>query len=56
MSLDGTEEEEVVMMVVEGDTITSDEEGIGAVAEGVELDSEGVAWAGFDSSHWPFSA
>lgn len=24
--------------------------------EGVELDSGGVAWAGFDSSHWPFSA
>lgn len=22
--------------------------------EGVELDSGGVAWAGFDSSHWPF--
>lgn len=26
----------------------------GVETEGVELDSGGVAWAGFDSSHWPF--
>lgn len=34
--------------------IWSDEEEKGVEAEGVELDSEGVAWAEFDSSHRPF--
>lgn len=53
VSVDETERE--VTVVVE-DVILSDEEEKGVEAEGVKLDSEGVAWAGFDSSHWPFSA
>lgn len=43
-------------MVVVKEVILSDEEEKGVEAEGVELDSEGVAWAGYDSSHRPFSA
>lgn len=53
VSIDGTEGEVTVVMVVK-EVILSDEEEKGVEAEGVELDSEGVAWAGFDSSHWPF--
>lgn len=53
VSVDGIEGE--VTVVVE-EVIWSDEEEKGVDAEGVELDSEGVAWAGFDSSHRPFSA
>lgn len=34
--------------------MTSDEEENGGEAEKVRLDSEGEAWAGFDSSHRPF--
>lgn len=49
--LDGTEEQVTVVM---GEVILSDEEEKGVGAERVELDSEGVAWAGFDSSHRPF--
>lgn len=52
VSVDGTEGE-VTLMVAE-EVILSEEEEKGVEAEGVELDSEGVAWAGFDSSHWPF--
>lgn len=52
VSVDGTEEEVTVTVVEE--VIFSDEEENGVEAEGVELDSEGVAWAGFDSSHRPF--
>lgn len=54
VSVDGTEGE-VVMVVVE-EVILSDEEEKGVEVEGVDLDSEGVAWAGFESSHRPFSA
>lgn len=54
VSVDGTEGE-VTAVVVE-EVIFSDEEEKGVEAEGVELDSEGVAWAGIDSSHRPFSA
>lgn len=52
LSVDGTEGEVTVMVAEE--TILSDEEENGVEAEGVELDSEGVTWAGFDSSHRPF--
>lgn len=51
VSVDGTEGE---VTVVADEVILSDEEENGVEAEGVELDSEGVAWAGFDSSHRPF--
>lgn len=34
--------------------IFSDEEEKGVEADGVDLDSGGVAWTGFDSSHRPF--
>lgn len=44
------------MRVVVEEVIMSDVEDKGVETEGVELDSGGVAWAGFDSSHWPFSA
>lgn len=44
---------EVTVMVV-GGVVMSDREERGVEAEGVGLDSGGVAWAGFDSSHWPF--
>lgn len=54
VSVDRTEGEVTVVVVEE--VILSDEEEKGVEAEGVELDSGGVAWAGFDSSHWPFSA
>lgn len=52
VSVNGTEGEVTVVVVEE--VIFSDEEEKGVEAEGVELDSEGVAWAGFDSSHRPF--
>lgn len=55
VSADGTEGEVTVVVVVE-EVILSDEEEKGVEAGGVELDSEGVAWAGIDSSHRPFSA
>lgn len=42
------------MVVVVKEVILSDEEEKGVEAGGVELDSEGVAWAGYDSSHRPF--
>ncbi|TNN40672.1 UPF0606 protein [Liparis tanakae] len=48
-SVDGTEGE--VTVVEEGVTLSDKEE---KGVEGVELDSEGVAWAGIDSSHRPF--
>lgn len=51
VSVDGTV---TVVEVVEEGVILSDKEEKGV--EGVELDSEGVAWAGIDSSHRPFSA
>lgn len=41
-------------MVVEEKVIFSDKEEKGVEADGVELDSRGVAWTGFDSSRWPF--
>ena len=47
VSVDGTEGEVTVVVVEE--VIFSDEE-----EKGVELDSGGVAWAGFESSHRPF--
>lgn len=58
VSVDGTEGEVtvVVVVVVVEEVMLSDEEEKGVEAEGVELDSEGVAWAGYDSSHRPFSA
>lgn len=52
VSVDGTEGE--VRMVVVEEVILSDEEEKGVEVEGVDLDSEGVAWAGFESSHRPF--
>ena len=52
VSVYGTEGEVTVVVVEE--VIFSDEEEKGVEAEGVELDSGGVAWAGFDSSHRPF--
>lgn len=52
----GGAEGEVTVVLVEEMVILSEEEEKGVEAEGVELDSEGVAWAGFDSSHRPFSA
>lgn len=52
ISVDGTEGEVTVMVAEE--MILSDEEENRVEAEGVELDSEGVTWAGFDSSHRPF--
>lgn len=52
VSVDGIEGEMTVVVVEE--VILSDEEEKGVEAEGVVLDSEGVAWAGFDSSHRPF--
>lgn len=56
VSVDGTEGEVtvVVVVVVVEEVILSDEDEKGVEAEGVELDSGGVAWAGFDSSHRPF--
>ncbi len=52
VSVDGTEGEVIVVLVEK--VILSDEEEKGVEAEGVDLDSERVAWAGFDSSHRPF--
>lgn len=52
VSVDGTEWEVTVMVAEE--VILSDEEEKRVEAWGVELDSGGVAWAGFDSSHRPF--
>lgn len=52
VSVDGTEGE--VTVTVAEEMILSDEEENRVEAEGVELDSEGVTWAGFDSSHRPF--
>ena len=52
VQVDATEGE--VTAVVEEGVIMSDEVEKGVEAEGVGLDSEGVAWAGFDSSHRPF--
>lgn len=46
-------EKEVTVVEVEEMTM-SDEEEMGVEAVGEELDSEGVAWAGFESSHWAF--
>lgn len=53
VSVDATGE---VRVVVVEEVIMSDEEEKGVEAEGVALDAGGVAWAGFDSSHRPFSA
>lgn len=55
VSVYGTEGEVTVVVVAE-EVIFSNEEEKGVEAEGVELDSGGVAWAGFESSHRPFSA
>lgn len=52
--VDGTEREVTVMVAEE--VILSDEREKRDEAWGVELDSGEVAWAGFDSSHRPFSA
>lgn len=54
VSVDGTEGE--VTVVLGEMVILSDEEEKGVEAEGVELESGGVAGAGIDSSHRPFSA
>lgn len=43
-----------VRVVVAGAMVMSDREEKGVKAGGVGLDSGGVAWAGFDSSHRPF--
>lgn len=48
VSEDGTEGGVTEMVIF------SDEEEKGVEADGMELDSGGVAWAGFDSSHRPF--
>lgn len=53
VSVYGTEGEVTVVVVAE-EVIFSNEEEKGVEAEGVELDSGGVAWAGFESSHRPF--
>lgn len=46
-------EGEVTVMLAE-DVMLSDENKNGVETWGVKLDSGGVAWAGFDSSHRPF--
>lgn len=52
VSVDVTEGE--VTGMVPGEEVWSGKEEKVVKAKGMGFDSEGVAWADFDSSHWPF--